>query len=69
MYLKFFVHLAYKENWYEFRKHPKIKWLDVGLEPPTSGLPVHCAIDRANLTIFWMLLIAYMNIACFIVML
>ena len=23
--------------------HPKIKGLDGGLEPPTSGLPVHCS--------------------------
>ena len=30
-------------NQYEFRKHPKIKWLDGGLESPTSGLPVHCS--------------------------
>ena len=32
-----------KRNQYEFRKHPKIKWLDEGFEPPTSGLPVHCS--------------------------
>ena len=30
-------------NQYELRKHPKIKWLDGGLEPPISGLPVHCS--------------------------
>ena len=39
-----------KQN--EFLKHPKIKWIDGGLEPPfmqrsyvppTSGLPVHCS--------------------------
>ena len=30
-----------KGNQNEFLKHPKIKWLDGGLEPPTSGLPVH----------------------------
>ena len=33
----------YKGNQNEFRTHPKIKWLDGGLEPPTSGLPVHCS--------------------------
>ena len=33
----------HKGNQYEFLKHPKIKWLDGGLEPPTSGLPVHCS--------------------------
>ena len=27
LYLKFCVHLAYKGNHHEFRKHPKIKWL------------------------------------------
>ena len=32
----------HKENQNEFLKHPKIKWLDGGFEPPTSGLPVHC---------------------------
>ena len=32
-----------KGNQNEFLKHPKIKWLDGGLEPPTSGLPVHCS--------------------------
>ena len=33
----------HKENQNEFLKHPEIKWLDRGLEPPTSGLPVHCS--------------------------
>ena len=33
----------HKGNQNEFLKHPKIKWLDGGLEPPTSGLPVHCS--------------------------
>ena len=33
----------YKENQNEFLKQPKIKWLDGGLEPPTSELPVHCS--------------------------
>ena len=28
-----------KENQYEFHKHTKIKLLDGGLEPPTSGYP------------------------------
>ena len=28
MYLKFCVHLAYKGNQYEFRKHPKFEWFD-----------------------------------------
>ena len=32
-----------KVNQNEFLKHPKIKWLDGELEPPTSGLPVHCS--------------------------
>ena len=32
-----------KGNQNEFLKHPKIKWLDRGLEPPTSGLPVNCS--------------------------
>ena len=33
----------HKGNQNEFLKHPKIKLLDGGLEPPTSGLPVHCS--------------------------
>ena len=36
------VYLAYEENRYKFRKHPKIKWLNGGLEPPTSELSVQC---------------------------
>ena len=33
-----------KGNQYKFLTHPKIiKWLDGGLEPPTSGFPVHCS--------------------------
>ena len=32
-----------KGNQIEFLKHPKIKWLDEGLEPPTSGLLVYCS--------------------------
>ena len=32
-----------KGNQSEFLKLPKIKWLDGGLEPPNSGLPVHCS--------------------------
>ena len=32
-----------KGNQNEFLKHPKIKWLDGGHEPPTSGFPVHCS--------------------------
>ena len=32
-----------KGNQNEFLKHPKITWLDGGLEPPTSGLLVHCS--------------------------
>ena len=32
-----------KGNQNEFLKHPKIKWLDGRLEPPTSGLLVHCS--------------------------
>ena len=43
----------HKGNQNEFLKHPKIKWSDGGLEPPTS-----------NLTNFRMLLIAYKNVAC-----
>ena len=31
-----------KEIKYAFCQHPKIKWLDEGLEPLISGLPVHC---------------------------
>ena len=46
-YLKFCVHLAYKRNQYEFRKHPKIKWLDGELQSPTSGLPVQCSTKLA----------------------
>ena len=41
-YLKFAFFWLYKGNQYEFLTHPKIKGLDGGLEPPTSGLPVHC---------------------------
>ena len=33
----------YIGNQNEFLKHPKIKWLDGGLESPTSGLPAHCS--------------------------
>ena len=48
----------HKENQSEFLKHPKIKWLDGGLEPPTSRLPVHCsgamdAMDRCNTMKQW----------------
>ena len=32
-----------KGNQNEFREHPKFKWLDGELEPPTSGLLVHCS--------------------------
>ena len=42
-YLKFAFFWLYKENQYEFLTHPKIKGLDGRLEPPTSGLPVHCS--------------------------
>ena len=42
-YLKFAFFWLYKGNQYEFLTHPKIKGLDGGLEPPTSGLPVHCS--------------------------
>ena len=49
-------------NQFEFCKHP-----DGGLEPPTSKLPVHCSTNWADPTNFRMLLTAYMNIACFIV--
>ena len=58
-----------KGNQNEFLKHPKIKWLDGGLEPPTFGLPVHCSTTGANLTNFRLLLIAYMNVICSIMML
>ena len=54
----------HKGNQNDFLKHPKIKRLDEGLEPPTSGLPVHGSTTRANLTNFRVLLIAYMNVAC-----
>ena len=54
-----------KGNQNEFFTYPKIKWLDGGLEPPTSGLPAHCSTTWANLTHFHMLLIAYMKVACF----
>ena len=37
-----------------------------GTRTPASGLPVHCSTTSANLTNFRMLLIAYMNVACFI---
>ena len=33
-----------KGNQYEFRKHPKIKWLDVGHEPPTLDCPFNFRI-------------------------
>ena len=33
----------HKGNQNEFLKHPKIKWLDGGHEPPASGLPVFCS--------------------------
>ena len=42
-YLKFAFFWLYKGNQYEFLAHPKIKGLDGGLQPPTSGLPVHCS--------------------------
>ena len=38
----------HKGNQNEFLKYPKIKWLDGGLKPPTSGLPVHCSIYKYN---------------------
>ena len=59
----------HKGNQNKLLKHPNIKWLDGGYEPPTSGLPVHCFTTSANLTNFRMLLIAYMNVACYIMML
>ena len=31
----------YKGTQNEFLKHQKIKWLEWGIEPRTSGLPVH----------------------------
>ena len=31
----------HKGNQNKFLTHLKINWLDGGLEPPTSGLPVH----------------------------
>ena len=62
-YLKFAFFWLFKGNQYEFLTHPKIKGLDGGLEPPTSGLPVHSSTTWANLTDFRMLLIAYMNVA------
>ena len=34
-----------KGNQYEFLKHPKMKWLDGGLEPSLSGLLVHCSTN------------------------
>ena len=49
---------------YEFRKHPKIKWLDGGLKPLTSGLPIHCSINLANLANFLKPLIVNMNVGC-----
>ena len=39
-YLKFAFFWLFKGNQYEFLTYPKIKG---GLEPPTSGLPVHCS--------------------------
>ena len=36
----------YRGNQNEFLKHPKIKWLDGGLEPPTSGLPYNNIIIK-----------------------
>ena len=33
----------HKKNQNEFLRHTKIKWLDWGLEPPTSGLSVPCS--------------------------
>ena len=41
-----FVYIwLHKGNQNEFLKHSKIKWLDGGHEPPTSGLPVHCSTN------------------------
>ena len=54
-----------KGNQNEFLTNPKMKWLDGGLEPLTSELSVHCSTTGANLTNFWMMLIAYMNVVCF----
>ena len=42
----------HKGNQIEFLKHPKIKWLDGGLESSTTGLPVHCSTTSANLINF-----------------
>ena len=39
--LSFAFFWLHKGNEYELLTHPKIKRLDGGHEPPTSGLPVH----------------------------
>ena len=39
-----------KRNQYEFRKHQKIEWLDGGLVPSISGLPVHSSTNKKRLT-------------------
>ena len=43
-------------------------WSNGGLEFLDSGLPVYCSTNWTNLTKYGMLLIAYMNVASFIVM-
>ena len=49
-----FAHIwLYKGNQNEFLKHPKIKWLDGGLEPPTSGLPVQFLVRAAQVVEQW----------------
>ena len=44
----------HKGNQIEFLKHPNIKWLDGGLKPPTSGLPVHCSRCTQNFEYYYL---------------
>ena len=43
LHLKFAFFWHFKGIQHVFLAHQKIKGLDGGLEPPTSGFPVHCS--------------------------
>ena len=58
-----------KGNQYEIRKHPNIYGQTRYSNPQTLDYPVHCSTNWANQTSFRMLLIAYMNVAGFVMML
>ena len=58
----------YKGNQNEFLTHPKIKWLDKELEPqPLDCRSIALPLELI-LPIFGCLLIAYMNVAYFIML-